>query len=763
MIYNPSQLELPRVLEVLASFARTARGRMLFQTQDRFLPPAELAEKHALIRELGDVSGDPLAVLADLEGPVHTLENDPLYVFSEREAYGVLRILPAFVQLKADLLRPGKRILPGFGARILDARPAYTPYAGLFLDTGELRPDATPALHSLRRRERQQFKDIQGLLQEQMKKYASCLSDTTIMYRRERYCLPVKASFQGKVDGVFLGTSASHETLFIEPAEVMRANNDYHWVLEEIEAEKKRLLKEITDHLRGFIPALKEALGIVSLLDHHKACQLYLEACGGVLPEIVAPGEGMFLLEGRHPLLEALNRDAGGDPRTVIPISLSLRPPRRAVVISGPNGGGKTIALKTAGLLAAMGRLGYPVPAREGTKIPAFDRILVSIGDAQDLDKGLSTFTSSIAAMNDFLGAATSESLCVIDEIGFGTNPEEAAALSLALVEAFLARDAMLMVSTHLTPLKNLAFRDARVSNASMEFDEATHRPTFRFLPDLPGSSNALRIAEKFGLPRSVLEKARTYLDPALLEQGRLLQAVQRLRIETEESLARAREREQKAEQTLVALHDEREELVGNYQRQFESLKRDLWADLHRQVARLREEGIAIGKKKEQGTVAALTPELPEEWRTPKSPPVLRVGGRARMPASQKEATVVRVQEEEGLAVVEVDGKHFWMGMGELEPLEEGPLRPAPVAVPAAGEVPLELNLIGMRVEEAEDALERFLDHAVLAARKEVLVIHGHGTGRLKRGVRAFLKTHPLVKGFHPDERDGATIVEIKG
>ena len=763
MIYNSSQLELPRVLEVVASFARTARGRGSFSGADRFLSPAELAEKHTLIRELEDVSGDPLAVLADLEGPVGSLENDPLYVLSERETHGVLRTLPSFVHLRADLLRPEKALLPGLGARLLDARPAYAPYAGLFLDTGELRPDATPVLHSLRRRERQLFKDIQGLLQEQVKKYSPYLSDATVMYRRERYCLPVKASFQGKVDGVFLGTSASHETLFIEPAEVMRANNDYHWVLEEIEAEKKRLLKEITDHLRGFIPALKESLGIVAVLDHHKACQQYLEACGGILPEIVPPGEGMLLLGGRHPLLEAMARETGGDPHGVIPLTLALRPPKRAVIISGPNGGGKTIALKTAGLLAAMGRLGYPVPACEGTKIPAFDRILVSIGDAQDLDKGLSTFTSSIAAMIDFLGAATAESLCVIDEIGFGTNPEEAAALSLALVEAFLERDAMLMSSTHLTPVKNLAFRDSRVSNASMEFNEATHRPTFRFLPDLPGSSNALDIAGKFGLPPAVLDKARTYLDPALLEQDRLLQAVQRLRTETEERLERAGEREREAETTLAALRREREELIEQYQKRFESMKHDLWAELHRRVARLREEGIAIGKKKEQGIVAALNPGLPEEWKTSKDPPPLRAGGRARILSSRKEATVIRVQEEEGLAVVEVDGKNFWMRSSELEPVEEGPSPPVPVDVPVPGEIPLELNLIGMRVEEAEDALERFLDHAVLASCKEVLVIHGHGTGRLKRGVRAFLKTHPLVRSFHPDERDGATIVEMKG
>ncbi len=762
MILNSRQLGLPRVLEVMAEYCHTSGGREHFAQASRFLDADALARRHGLIREMEGVPGDAFVRLADLETFLPPLEEDPLFVYAERDAAAVLRLLPALDALKASLAGPQRPLLSAIAEELPDGGPVAAPYRGFFAEGGELRPDATPGLRSLHKRERACFDHLQDILQGELKKYQPLLSDEVVMYRRERYCLPVKASAQSKVQGMLLGASATRETVFIEPAPVVVANNDYQLTLEEIHAEKFRVLKEITDAVRAFLPALKQALATLGLLDFHRACRRYQEACSGVLPELVPVEEGLTLRRARHPLLEALARQEKGR-RPVVPLTFVLRPPKRVFILSGPNGGGKTIALQTAGLIVALARMGLPVPAADGTRVPSLDALLVSIGDAQDLDKGLSTFTSSVAVMKEFLESAGPGSLCLVDEIGFGTNPEEATALSLALLDAFLERGAAVMVTTHLTQLKSLAFTRPEVANASMEFDETTHLPTFRFLPDIPGSSNALQMAERFGLPEPVLEAARGYMHPDLIRQDALLKRIQALRQEEEETLARLQEREREAETALEAARRDAAAREEAWRREREEIQRNLWEELHKQVARLREEGIAVGKRKEQSAAQALVPPPPPRPAEDGAPGPLSPGQTVAVHSLKKEGRVVRIQEQEGTAVVEVGGKHFWFPLEDLAPKSGAPAAPrSRTDLPSAEMGYPELNLIGMRVEEAEEAMERFLSHAALTGLRQVVMVHGHGTGRLRRGVRAYLKGHALVRSFAPGDRDATTVVEVR-
>ena len=762
MILNTRQLGLPRVLEVMAEYCHTSGGRELFARDLRFLDPGELAERHGLIREMAEVPGDAFVRLADLETFLPPLEADPLFVYAERDACAIVRLLPALDELRTALTGPERPLLSIIADGLPEGGTVVAPFRGFFADGGELRPDATPGLKSLHKQERACFNHLQDILQVELKKYQPLLSDEVVMYRRERYCLPVKASAQGKVQGMLLGASATRETVFIEPAPVVVANNDYQMAVEEIQAEKFRILKEITDAVRAFLPALKDALVTLARLDFHRACRRYQEACRGVLPELVPVEEGLTLREARHPLLDALARlEPGRGP--VVPLTFAFRPPKRVFILSGPNGGGKTIALQTAGLIVALARMGLPVPARDGTRIPALDALLVSIGDAQDLDKGLSTFTSSVAVMKAFLEAAGPGTLCLVDEIGFGTNPEEATALSLALLDAFLERGAAVMVTTHLTQLKSLAFTRPEVANASMEFDETTHLPTFRFLPDIPGSSNALQMAERFGLPEPVLRAARGYMHPDLIRQDALLKRIQALRQEEEETLQRLVERERLAEEALESARRDAAAREEAWRREREEIQRNLWEELHRQVARLREEGIAVGKRKEQSAAEALVPPLPPRPAAVTASGPLAAGQTVTIHSLRKEGRVVRLQAQEGTAVVEVGGKHFWFPLEDLVP--KGAAPPAPrsgLSLPSAEMGYPELNLIGMRVEEAEEAMERFLSHAALSGLRQVVMVHGHGTGRLRRGVRAYLKGHALVKSYSPGDRDATTVVEVR-
>jgi DNA mismatch repair protein MutS2 len=297
-----------------------------------------------------------------------------------------------------------------------------------------------------------------------------------------------------------------------------------------------------------------------------------------------------------------------------------------------------------------------------------------------------------------------------------------------------------------------------------MEFDETTHLPTFKVLPDIPGSSNALQMAERFGLPEPVLRAARGYMHPDLIRQDALLRRIQALRQEEEETLARLRERERAAEEALEGARRDAAAREEAWRREREEIQRKLWAELHAQVARLREEGIAVGKRKEQSAAQALVPPLPPRAAAAEAAGPLAPGQAVAIHSLKKEGRVVRLQEGEGTAVVEVGGKHFWFPVEDLVPKgappSAGPL--AGVSLPSGEMGYPELNLIGMRVEEAEEAMERFLSHAALTGLRQVVMVHGHGTGRLRRGVRAYLKGHALVKAFTPGDRDATTVVEVR-
>jgi len=509
----------------------------------------------------------------------------------------------------------------------------------------------------------------------------------------------------------------------------------------------------------------------------------------GRLPEISDDG-GWTLADARHPLLDErlapLRRRVLGESREerkVVPIDLELSPSKNMLVVSGPNAGGKTVVLKTAGLFSLLAQSGFPLPAGPGTRVPVFRAIRTEIGDAQQILADRSTFSSSMETLARILTGAGPGTLALIDEIGGSTDPEEGSALAVAFLEELLSRGGRAIVTTHFSGIKSFAAGRSEALLAAMEFDEATGRPTYRLHPGLSGRSRALSVAREQGIPRSVLDRASELLGDAWRRRQEretdAEAAMERLR-RSEEELARQRESARREGERMAAerqrLETERghmlEEGLAGFERVRGQLARQVEAELVQVRASSRRSNASAAKILARAEEAADAEPLLAEARREafEKTSALAAGGRARLKGTKSEGTVFSVDATS--AWLEISGKRMRVPRVELEPLA------APAALGARVEKPVprgpepdaggarEINVIGQRIEDAIPEIEKSLDAALLAGAPRIRIVHGHGTGRLREAVREHFRQHPAVASLHPaDAREGgngATIIELK-
>ena len=662
---------------------------------------------------------------------------------------------------------------------------------------GEVVDDASPELRSIRDRLRKQRARLRGTLESYLrgKDTAKYLQQQVVTDRNGRYVLVVRAEHRSAIPGIVHGSSGTGASLYLEPLSTVEINNDIV-ALEQQEAEEvHRILVALSDLFRGRGPELQATVDAATELDVLQAKAQFSIRVDGVEPKIAADGR-LELRAARHPLLTG----------KAVPVDVLLIPPVSVLVITGPNTGGKTVALKTAGLLPLMAQAGLLIPAADGSQIPVFKCVFADIGDDQSIAANLSTFSSHIKNIVDMNAALELPALVLLDEAGAGTDPLEGGALAMAMIDHFRKRGAQVVATTHYDSLKTYAATTEGVMPAGFGFDPQTFAPTYRLNYGSPGSSLALEIATRLGMPAAIIEQARAHRsaresqladhlarverDLQSLEHDRRLAARERQTLEETSARLQAREHELRhREETFRKRLDERiDERLRDARREIdlvvEGLKKKtdkLASEAERRSARLIPTGEtggaraearaaidAIGQKlrsssSDTSTAAAALPAQTRPAAT---------GDRVIVGALGLEGVVQGVHD--GTAEVDVRGKRLRARLTDLRVVTTAAAaaaQPSRVRVnvdlqPRAGGTLSELNLIGNNVDEALTRLERFLDETLITETKTLRIVHGYGTGQLRRAVADFLKTHPLVASYGPAPDNqgagGATVVELK-
>lgn len=779
-------LELPKILERLAGFtafsASASLARRLAPAADRDEAERRQREtseaRHLLSLHPGLAIGGardirPLATRAAREA-----------VLEPRELLEVQATLIAARNLRRTLekvavsypllwnIAQGIRPCPG----LVEAISRTVDENGEVLDT------ASEALARIRQELRHTRERLTSRLQKLISdpEVVPVLQEPIITQREGRFVVPLRAEFKGRLKAIVHGQSSSGATLFVEPLVVVDLNNQ----LRELELaerdEVRRVLAEVSRRIGDQAEAIRESVDGMAGVDLALAKARFgevLQASEPVLREFASgqlrhPGGTIRLYKARHPLL---------DPETVVPMDVVLDAETHALVITGPNTGGKTVTLKTVGLLALMAQCGLHIPAASGSELSVFDGVYADIGDEQSIEQSLSTFSSHITTIIRILGLATPRSLVLLDELGAGTDPQEGSALARAILQAFLARPVTLLVATHYPQLKAFAQVTPGVRNASVEFDLETLRPTYLLAIGLPGRSNALAIAERLGLPATIVEAARSMLSvedrtaESLLEEiHRQHEAARQALQEAEAARAAAQALEVELKQRWEGIEQERREVLRLAQEQaaeeLEVVRQEVQA-LRRRLA------AAAKSVDEVRRIEADVADLEEELNTrrPAAPVDLRdsfrLGDRVRLERLGGEGVITALEAE--AAEVRVGRVRVRARLDELmrpggEPARSKRQSPTVEAgeslAPTAGPA-LELDLRGRLVDEALDELERRLDAAYLAGAPFLRIIHGKGSGRLREAVRRALRQSPYVRSFEPGTEaeggEGVTFVRL--
>jgi len=790
-------IEFDRIVSLVADLAVTPMGRERLEAMAPMTEPSRVSAAQAAttegVRFLTVSPGFPLRAPSALEDILGGLQVEgralePLNLLGLADYLESIEATRRVIGSATEPYPILKRLvdaLASFAQEIAAVRRKIEP-------SGEVADNASPALASIRDRLRRQKSKLRSTLESFLRERETSkyLQEQVVTDRNGRYVLMVRAEHRGAIPGIVHGASASGQSLFLEPLGTVEINNDIVELEEEEAVEVRRILLELTDAFRGRPEDLERTFDMAAELDTIQARARFSQTTGGVEP-MIAPDGAFELRAARHPLLTS----------KAVPVDVLMTPPTRVLIIAGPNTGGKTVALKTAGLFAAMAQAGLHLPADKGTKLPIFKSLFADIGDEQSISASLSTFSAHITNVVSMDRGLMLPALVLLDEVGAGTDPAEGGALGTAVIDHFRKRGAHLVATTHFDVLKTYASTTESVESAAFGFDPSTFAPTYRLVYGSPGRSLAIEIASRLGMPAAVIAAARGNLseresqlqahldrvDKELhgLEAERRAVTQERAALAENDRKLRSREaavkdRELTARRRLEAKLDDQ---VREARKEIDAIIEGLKAKAtvlrdksgHRSApavstgvagaarAEARDALDAALAKVKEGAGAPPAPEPAE----PAQAGELQIGSRVEVAPFGLTGVVLELHGKH--ADIDMNGKRLRAARADLRvisgPAAKGSVRVNVELQPRSGSLS-ELNVIGCTVDEALTRAERFLDETMFTDQRSVRVVHGYGTGQLRRAIAGFLKHHPLVAHFEeapPGQGGGGvTVVELK-
>jgi len=805
-------LEWGTLLALVASFAASPVGRNAILDLKPSTDEIWIALQHQLTGEVRLLLAEQTAIpLGGLFDPTQMAAKAqiPGAALEANELQAIARLANDVASWQSLLLSPPARVagrLPGLSALSSALTTSLRPLAETIERTiqpdGTLADNASPELHRIRRDQERQQRLIEESLRAALRKLSSdgATQEDLITIRGDRFVIPVRAELKRRISGVVHGASSSGQTVYVEPLETIEQNNELVRLIEEEQAEIHRIFMALTRQVGGYAHSLVEGARVLALVDSLQARARFARDYDCVEP-LLTP-DRLSLTAARHPLLEKRLRATGGK---IVPLAIELTANERQLIISGPNTGGKTVTLKTTALLAMMAQAGLPIPAAAAS-FPVFTAFLADIGDAQSIEAALSTFSAHITNLDRLSRLAGDHTLVLLDELGSSTDPEEGSALAVAIASHFLTAGAWSLISTHHTSLKVYAANTPGVLNAAAGVDEVTLAPNYQLRLGVPGASAGIQTAERLGLNAAIIAAARARLGSQQVDIARFLDKLHSEVTQLEAERKATREQQYALNQERARLAREGDVELRNRTRDLETKLASLLKDFEfqmRENVRAIEDRAAQQKltKEAERRINRLRREFQESFNQTvvahrtgadqgdanAQPHLLKhiaPGDQVRIKSMNKVATVVREVEKDLFEVA--------LGTLKMRVKRDELCEPQPFAQDSkAGEKPdplaaarkqknvhvtvtsantdamrMEINLIGRTVDEATEELEKYLDRAFLAGLPRVRIIHGHGAGVLRRGVREFLKGHPhvatITEAPQNEGGQGATLVELR-
>ncbi len=789
--YTEQVLEFPRIKEIVATECVTESGKVRARSAQPFADPAEvehelalLVELHSLIKEYEILVLDGLPDIVDLLKKVQ-----PIHAHLHAEEYRSIAHFTELVDTCKRFFKEHRDVAPNcyikFNAMV--SLKDLTWVINNKIDAkGEVKDDASPHLKELRREIHHLDHKIHSHLEHLINSFRDTpvLQDYFYSIRNGRYVLPVRSGSKKQLPGIIQGASNTGETLFIEPFDIVEETNDLTDLRIQETNEIRKILIAIGEAVRHHMPALVQNAELMEELDYLNARARFALKYGLNVPE---PGskrtkrlDAIDLRNTHHPLLFIHNRDNS------ISIDLSLRPIDRVLVITGPNAGGKTTTLKTLGLTVLMFQTALPVACAVDSRFIYFSGVFADIGDEQDVQLGLSTFTAHVKNISRILQEATPDSLVLLDELGTATDPNEGAAIGVAVLEDLSEKAALTVVTSHLAGLKEWAHTFPAARNAGVKLDEATRMPSYKLFLDVPGSSEALVIAEKEGLPEPIINRARNILTHDELNLSDLILSLQQKEqtldkkmrlLDTE--IGKAQRSRERHEREAAELEREKKEWKHNLLQKQEQILKEAREKIERMIAELptrqalshaREEIKAESEKinRELGQIQKELKPIPKELKH------IQEGDIVHVPSFNQYGRVTAINQRDDVVEVQIKNMSVQLPLSHLEPVNEEQRQKVMKTIQSQETgirfriregAEYSIDLHGMTTEEAVAKVDKFLDNAIVHNLPFVKIIHGYGSGKLRRELHAFLSNHPYVKSYHfalPEEGGAAaTIVDF--